>query len=190
MFLFIPYGMFLCLSAVNQFFRVHLTPCAKRVTSKEKKRCLTTIAHKQWMAVRNWPFTGVFMKVSIIFVYSCRPPVQIPEFWSHSTIVVEHLFLKPYFCYSWCYTQTYISFSAFLNGTHQLLLSGCLHWHYVLHFQRWNHQIYNGIPQLVKFEACCDAAFCSLDLLLRRPLHVFITTSTGVPVYVFEVSSW
>lgn len=66
MFLFIPYGIFLLLSAVNQFFRVHLTPCAKRVTSKERKRCLTSIAHKQWRAIQNWPFTDVFMKVAFI----------------------------------------------------------------------------------------------------------------------------
>jgi len=66
MFLFIPYGLFLLLSAVNQFFRVHLTPCARRVTAKEKKRCLTSIAHKQWRAILNWPFTDVFMKVAFI----------------------------------------------------------------------------------------------------------------------------
>lgn len=66
MFLFIPYGAFLLLSAVNQFFRVHLTPCAKRVTAKEKKRCLTSIVHKQWRAILNWPFTDVFMKVAFI----------------------------------------------------------------------------------------------------------------------------
>ena len=87
MFLFIPYGMFLCLSAVNQFFRVHLTPCAKRVTSKERKRCLTTIAHKQWVAVRNWPFTGIFMKVSpssFLHVIACKADIValIKRYWS------------------------------------------------------------------------------------------------------------
>lgn len=98
MFLFIPYGMFLCLSAVNQFFRVHLTPCAKRVTSKEKKRCLTTIAHKQWMAVRKWPFTGVFMKVAFIGTMYYTFNVGITKFtmvflsWLNSKLAVMPLF--------------------------------------------------------------------------------------------------
>ena len=66
MFFIVPYCGFLTLSAINQFFRVHLTPCAKRVTKKERKQCLTAIAHKQFKSIMNWPFTDIMSKVSFL----------------------------------------------------------------------------------------------------------------------------
>ena len=65
MYFVIPYMLFLGLSAVNQFFRIYLTPCAKKVGSKERKRCLTTIASKQLRMIKRWPFTDIFRKVRV-----------------------------------------------------------------------------------------------------------------------------
>jgi len=66
MFFVIPYLCFLGLSAVNQFFRVYLTPCGYNVKKKERKYCLTTIAHKQVQMIKRWPFTDIFKKVSFV----------------------------------------------------------------------------------------------------------------------------
>jgi hypothetical protein len=68
MFFVIPYFCFLGLSVVNQFFRLYLTPCAKRVGKKERKYCLTSVAHKQLVLIKRWPFTVLFKKVR--FTYS------------------------------------------------------------------------------------------------------------------------
>jgi hypothetical protein len=71
MFFVIPYLFFLGLSAVNQFFRLYLTPCAKKVGRKERKRCLTNVAHKQMNMIKKWPFTDIFKKVrtGLVFFY-------------------------------------------------------------------------------------------------------------------------
>jgi hypothetical protein len=71
MFFVIPYMLFLTLSAVNQCFRIYLTPCAKKVGAKERKRCLTTIAAKQMKMIRKWPFTDIFKKVRVRSYFFC-----------------------------------------------------------------------------------------------------------------------
>jgi len=94
MFLIIPYLCFLGLSGVNQFFRIHLTPCAKKIGKKERKHCLTKIAHKQLVMIKKWPFTNLFKKISFIGIAYYIMMIGISKFvmvflsWLNGTLSV------------------------------------------------------------------------------------------------------
>lgn len=80
MYFVIPYMIFLGLSTVNQFFRIYLTPCAKKVGSKERKRWLTTIASNQLRMIKRWPFTDIFRKIAFIGILYYVMMVGISKF--------------------------------------------------------------------------------------------------------------
>jgi len=68
-FLFPVYVVFIVLSLINHFFRLHLTPCAFRQTDEDKRLWVTRICHKQIVAIKNWPWTSVLTKVMLIGIF-------------------------------------------------------------------------------------------------------------------------
>lgn len=69
MFMMPFYLMFMCLSAVNQFFRLYLTPCAYQLKEGERKTFLTAAVHKQYSLIKKWPWTDVFKKVGFLGIF-------------------------------------------------------------------------------------------------------------------------
>merc|ERR1711871_682420 len=60
--------MSVLLSAINQFFRLYLTPCAKKVQTRERHLWTTEIVNKQLCAIARWPWTGVLQKMMFLGV--------------------------------------------------------------------------------------------------------------------------
>eukprot|EP00949_MAST-11_sp_MAST-11-sp1_P003740 g3740.t1 len=63
------YVMFVCISMMNQFFRLYLTPCGKRVDERERHLRTTLAVNKQLRAIYRWPWSGVLQKMMFLGVF-------------------------------------------------------------------------------------------------------------------------